>query len=85
MCAVFYFMGNLANGTLVVAAVIALVAAFIVYGSLVSQLKQASGVHTAGNYIVENSFELCARGDFYLHTTQTRRKIEQKPPQENKA
>jgi len=82
MCAVFYFMGNLASGTLVVAAVIALIAAFIVYGALIGQLKQAASVSGAGNYVVKDSFELFSRWDTYLHTTQTRRKIEQK--QENK-
>ena len=49
MCAIFYFMGNLASGTLVAAAVIALIAAFVVYGSLVGQLKQAASVLGAGN------------------------------------
>jgi uncharacterized membrane protein YgcG len=83
MCAIFYFMGSLANGTLVAAAVIALIVAFIVYGSLVGQLKQAASVLGAGNYMVKDSFQLFTRRDYYLHTTQTRRKIEQK--QENKA
>lgn len=83
MCAIFYLMGNLASGTLVAAAVIALIAAFVVYGSLVGQLKQAASVLGAGNYIVKDSFKLFTRRDHYLHTTQTRRKIEQK--QENKA
>lgn len=83
MCAIFYFMGNLANGTLIAAAVIALIAAFVVYGSLVGQLKQAASVLGASNYVVKDSFRLFTRRDHYLHTTQTRRKIEQK--QENKA
>jgi len=78
MCAVFYFMGNLASGTLMAAAVAALIAAFVVYGSLVGQLKQAASVHSAGSYIVKDSFELHTRRDHYLHTTQTRRRIEQK-------
>ena len=83
MCAIFYFMGNLANGTLVAAAVIALIAAFVVYGSLLGQLKQAASVLGASNYVVKDSFRLFIRRDHYLYTTQTRRKIEQK--QENKA
>ena len=83
MCAIFYFMGNLASGTLVAAAVIALIAAFVVYGSLLGQLKQAASVLGASNYVVKDSFQLFIRRDHYLHTTQTRRKIEQK--QENKA
>ena len=80
-CAMFYFMDSLASGTIACAAVIALVSAFVVYGGLLSQLKQAASVHGAGNYVVRNSFELYARGDHYLHTTQTRRRIEQRPPQ----
>ena len=83
MCAVFYFMDNLASGTLVGAAVVALFAAVLVYGALVSQLKQAASVLGASNYVVKDSFQLFTRRDHYLHTTQTRRKIEQK--QENKA
>ena len=77
MCAVFYFMDSLASGTLVAAAVVALIAAFIVYGSLVGQLKQAASVLGAGNYIVRDSFQLFTRHDHYLYTTQTRRRIEQ--------
>ena len=83
MCAVFYFMDNLASGTLVGAAVVALFAAVLVYGALVSQLKQAASVLGASNDVVKDSFQLFTRRDHYLHTTQTRRKIEQK--QENKA
>ncbi|MBR5289076.1 MAG: hypothetical protein IKU34_10900 [Clostridia bacterium] len=77
-CAAFYFFGSLQSGTFAGAAVIALIAAFIVYGGLVSQLKQAGIVHGAGNYIVKNSFELFTSRDIYLHTTTTRRKIEKK-------
>ena len=44
-CAAFYFFGSLESGTFAGAAVIALVAAFLVYGGLVSQLKQAGIVH----------------------------------------
>jgi len=84
MCAIFYFMGSLESGTLLVAAVIALVAAFAVYGGLVSQLKQAASVQGAGNYIVRDSFKLFTRRDHYLHTTQMRRRIEQRSPQGNR-
>ena len=83
VCAAFYFMGSFETGTLVGAAVVALFAAVMVYGALVGQLKQAASVLGAGNYAVKDSFQLFTRRDHYLHTTQTRRKIEQK--QENKA
>ena len=78
VCAAFYFMGSFETGTLVGAAVIALFAAVLVYGALVGQLKQAASVLGAGNYAVKDSFQLFNRRDHYLHTTQTRRKIEQK-------
>lgn len=78
VCAAFYFMGSFENGTLVGAAVVALFAAVLVYGALVSQLKQAASVLGAGNYAVKDSFQLFNRRDYYLHTTQTRRRIEQK-------
>ncbi len=83
VCAAFYFMGSFETGTLVGAAVVALFAAVLVYGALVGQLKQAASVLGAGSYAVKDSFQLFTRRDHYLHTTQTRRKIEQK--QENKA
>ena len=81
-CAAFYFFGSLESGTFAGAAVIALVAAFLVYGGLVSQLKQAGIVHGATNYIRKDSFELFVKKDYYVHTTQTRRRIENR--QENK-
>ena len=77
-CAALYFFDCLGTGTLVVAAVIALIAAFLVYGALVSQLKRAGSAQGAANYIIKNSFELFTRRDVYLHTTRTRRKIEKK-------
>ena len=84
VCAALYFMESLASGTLVIAAVAALIAAFAVYGVLLSQLKQAESVQSAGNYIVRDSFELFVRRDIYLHTTTTRRRIEQKENSANK-
>ena len=85
VCAAFYFMGSFENGTLVGAAVVALFAAVMVYGGLVGQLKQAASVLGAGNYAVKDSFQLFNRRDHYLHTTQTRRRIEQRPPQQHRA
>ena len=85
VCAAFYFMGSFETGTLVGAAVVALFAAVMVYGGLVGQLKQAASVLGAGNYAVKESFQLFNRRDHYLHTTQTRRRIEQRPPQQHRA
>ncbi|MBR5289072.1 MAG: hypothetical protein IKU34_10875 [Clostridia bacterium] len=76
-CAAFGFMGALEGGMVMIAAVLALVAALVVYGALRGQLKQAASVHGAGNYVIRDSFKLYARHDHYLHTTQTRRRIEQ--------
>ena len=81
VCAAFYFFGCLESGTFVGAAVIAMIAAMLVYGSLLGQLKQAEIVHGAANYIIKNSFELFTRRDIYLHTTETRSKIEKKDDQ----
>ena len=45
----------------------------------------AESVLGAGNYAVKDSFQLFTRRDHYLHTTQTRRRIEQRPPQQHRA
>ena len=79
MSVLLAFSGMLADGTMLIAAVMALIAAFGTVGVLTSQLKQAAGVHNAGSYVVQNSFELHTRRDHYLHTTQTRRMIQQTP------
>ena len=64
---------------------VSLFAAVMVYGGLVGQLKQAASMLGAGNYAVKDSFQLFNRRDHYLHTTQTRRRIEQRPPQQHRA
>lgn len=77
-CAISYLAGMPMDSMLMIAAIAAVIATVITIGVLMGQLKQAVSAHGAGDYIVKNSFELHARGDHYLHTTQTRRKIEQK-------
>ena len=84
VCAAFYFMGSFETGTLVGAAVVALIAAMMVYGALLGQLKQAESVHSAANYIIKDSFELFTSRDIYLNTTTTRTKIEKKTEQGGK-
>ncbi len=77
-CAALYMAGMLESGTMLFAAVAALLAGVGVVAALISQLKQAVSASAAGNYVVDQSFRLMTRRDSYLHTTQTRRKIEQK-------
>lgn len=77
-CAAMYLAGMLESGTLLMAAILALIAGAAVVGILKGQLKQAASVHSAGNYAVQDSFTLLDRRDHFLHTTQTRRRIEQK-------
>ena len=78
-CALLYMAGMLENGTMLFAAILALVAAMATLGTLTGQLKRAVSAHGAANYAVQGSFALFGRSDHYLHTTQTRRRIEQKP------
>ena len=73
---IFHLMDKLGSGTLLVTAVVALIVAFGVYGALLGQLKQATSQNSAGNYVVEGSFNLNIRYDKYLYTTTDRRKIE---------
>jgi hypothetical protein len=73
---VLYLMDKLASGTLLVAAIIALIAAFGVYGALLGQLKQATKQSSAANYVKKGSFSLHVRYDKFLYETTTRRKIE---------
>jgi len=40
-----------------------------------SSMKTARQKHTAGNYLVKNSFELTHSSDTYLYTSVTRRRI----------
>ena len=79
LCAVLYIMGMLEDGMLFMAAVFALIACLITVAVLTGQLKQAASVQTAHHYAMQESFRLSVNMDYYLHTTQTRRRIEQRP------
>jgi len=83
-CMLMYFGGMMDGAMMLIAAVIALIAALVVVAGLTGQLKQAASVQGAEDYAVRESFELYVRSDRYTHTTQTRRKIEQKPQGERK-
>ena len=78
-CLALLAMGMIDGFMMLLAAVVAAIAGMITVSMMTSALKQAVSVDSAGNYIVKNSFKLHARHDHYLHTTQTRRRIEQKP------
>jgi len=65
---------------LAIAAVIALIAAFIVVSVLMGELKQAVFQSAAAGYVQENSFALDVHADHYLYTTTQRRRIEQNNP-----
>lgn len=71
-----YLTQYIGSGTLLIAAVIALIAAFATIGSLTAQLKQATHQSAAGNYIRRGSFDLSIQYDRFLYENTTRRKIE---------
>ena len=73
----FYLAQSLASGTLLMAAVAALIAAVIVVGCLVGQLKQAAFESGAANYVREDSFTIGREGDHFLYEQTERRRIEQ--------
>ena len=73
---VMYLLESLAGGTALIAAIVALIAAFGVVAVLLGQLKQAAKQTSAGNYVKAGSFNLSIRYDKYLYTTTNRRKIE---------
>ena len=73
---VMYLIDKLGSGTALIAAVVALIAAFAVVGILLGQLKQATSQHSAASYVKKGSFGLTVRYDKYLYTTTNRRKIE---------
>jgi len=80
-CMMLYAGGMFEDGMLLLAAFISLIAGVGTVSVLTGQLKQAASVHSAGNYIVRDSFMLYTSKDHYMHTTQTRRRIDQSPPQ----
>ena len=73
---VMYFLDKLASGTALMAAIVALVAAFGVVGALIGQLKQASSQRAAADYEKKGSFNLHVKYDHFLYQNETRRKIE---------
>jgi len=77
-CALLYMGGMLEDGMILMAALFALIAAACTVGTLIGQLKQATGVYSAGNYVVQNSFNLGLCRDRHLYTTQSRRQIQQR-------
>jgi len=66
----------LSGGAAMIAGVLSLIIALIVYAVLHAQLKQASFESDAGSYIVKDSFRLHTHTDFFLYRTVRRRKIE---------
>ena len=84
VCACMYAAEMLASGTLLIAALIALLAGVITVAVLTGQLKQAVHASGAGDYIVQDSFQLSGCRDYYLHTTRTRTKIEKQPDNQPK-
>ena len=84
LCAILYLADMLASGTVLIAGIIALLAGICTVAVLVGQLRQAANVHGAEHYALRESFALTVRQDHFLHTTTTRRKIEQKPEESGK-
>ncbi|MBR5225805.1 MAG: hypothetical protein IKV90_09120 [Clostridia bacterium] len=86
-CAALYASGMLEGMTMLFAAFAALLVSAGVVAALTAQLKRAVSASAAGNYVVNHSFNLMIRRDCHLHTTQTRRRIEQSaqqgPPRRN--
>ena len=69
----------LGTGTILIAALVALIIAFCVVAGLKSQLKQAKYQGAAGDYVREDSFRLEMNFDQFLYETKTKRKIESNP------
>lgn len=66
-----------------VAGAVALIAAFIVVGVLIGELKQAELQSAAASYVREGSFALDIDSDHFLYRTTHRRKIETQNQQKN--
>ena len=73
---------QLASGTLLVAAVVALIAALAVVGGLQGQLKQAASQSAAENYVRKGSFSLKVKNDHFLYEKTERKKVAEKPDAE---
>lgn len=70
----------LASGTLLMAAIGALIVALIVLGVLRGQLKQAAQQSAATDYVRKGSFKLDIQYDHFLYENTQRRKIETESP-----
>lgn len=82
-CVICLLIGMLDGMGVAVCATLALIVTLVVVGSMIGELKNASSVQDAGDYVVQDSFELLVREDHFLRQTQTRRKIEQKTENKN--
>lgn len=80
---VLYLLEQLASGTMLIAAVAALIAAFAVVGSMKAQLKQAVFQSGAANYVQDGSFNLDLRQDHFLYATTQKRRIETQQNKKN--
>ena len=69
-------MDALGSGSLLVGALIALIAALAVVGALKGQLRQASRQVAADNYLSNDSFHLEVNYDHFLYESTSKRKIE---------
>ena len=69
-------MDALGSGSLLIGAIIALIAALAVVGALKGQLRQAAHQSAAENYACRNSFQLEMHYDHFLYENTTKRKIE---------
>lgn len=65
------------GGYLLILAILVLIAAFAVVGSMQAKLKMASHQQSAANYVREGSFELKVKQDCFLYKKVERKKIEQ--------
>ena len=77
-------LGKLASGTMLIAGIAALIAAFAVVGGLIGQLKQASSQSSASGYARDGGLDLQVEFDHYLYTKTNRRKIEKKEEPQSK-
>lgn len=73
---------SFASGTLLMAAIGALIVALIVLGVLRGQLKQAKPQSAAADYVRKGSFELDIQYDHFLYQNTQRRRIETQKPKE---
>ena len=77
---ILYLLDKLSGKSLLIAAVIALIAALATVGGLKAQLKQAVFQSAAADYIKAGSFNLRVRHDHFLYENVQRRKIERSQP-----